>query len=362
MKVVSYTVDELATVLDLEYFQGSGEVPISPLRALAHYHNPRANKADRVLWCLFSDKSLLAYRLLLPSTLSDGKSTIKMAWNSCLWVHPKHRGKGYGKQLTNLALEEWDNKIMSVNSAPSALSLYSNMKGCRKMYHNQGIRYFFTSELASILPKKKPGLKGFSFLIKPIDFAINLVAKMGKKEQVLTQNYSWVKKLSVKDLDFIQQFNEDNLQKIGAVELNWFVDYPWVIESTKKNPYADRYHFSLQYPVYEHYFIKVEEAGKLAGIALLKNKDKHFTVHYVWAQESVLDTVAQSILSVIENKHAKTLSIYHNGLVNCMEQLRVSCLFKRATVQKFMAHSGIPNLEKGYKECFQYGDGDSMFT
>jgi len=362
MKVVSYTVGELATLLDQECFQGSGEIPISPLRAQAHFYNPRADKSDRVLWCLFSDGTLLAYRLLLPSTLSDGKTTIKMAWNSCLWVHPNHRGKGYGKQLANLALEEWDKKLMFVNAAPASMSLYSNLEGCREMYCNEGIRYFFTSELATILPKKKPVLDGFSFLIKPFDFAINLIAKMGKKEQTLTQNYSWVRKLSAKDLDFIQQFNEDSLHKIGAAELKWFVDYPWVIESTKKNPYTERYHFSLQYPVYENYFIKIEEAGKLAAIALLKNKDMHFTVHYVWAQVSSLDKVAQSIISVIENKQAKTLSIYHNGLIKAMENLRVSCLYKRDTVQKFMAYSGIPNLENGDKECFQYGDGDSVFT
>ena len=363
MKVISYTVAELPTVLDQKYFQGSGHVPIGPLRAQAQHHNPRADESDRVLWCILSEEEeLIAYRLILPGTIYNGDTPMKMAWYSCLWVNPNHRGKGHGKQLTNLALEEWDNKIVFVNAAPASLSLYSNIDGCRVLYKNQGMRYFFTSELATILPIKKPILRHFAFLIKPLDFIINSIAKGSIQEKDSITNYTIIEKLSTEDDAFIKQFGQDNLSKISKVELDWLVDYPWVIESSVDNPYTSRYHFSTQYPVYKNYFIKIVEAEKTSAIVLLKNKEGHFTVHYIWATDKSLTAVAKSILDIISDKRPKTLSIYHQGLIAEMNKLKTGHLFKKETTQFFMAYDGIPNWEVGKEDIFQYGDGDTVFT
>ena len=363
MKVVSFTVGELPDVLGMDYFQGTGEVPISPLRAQAHFHNPRAEKSDRVLWCLLSEGQLLAYRLLLPSTLSDGKKRVKMAWNSCLWVDPSHRGKGYGKKLSRLAMEEWDNKLMFVNSVSASVALYSRIENCREVYRNIGIRYYFTSELARLIPLKKPVLAPFSFLLKPIDFLLNTVARLKNNTSHTNEGiYKIIENLSADDISFITSSDQDNLPKIGAAELSWMEAHPWVIESGDPNPYADRYHFSIQYPVFKNYFIKLEESGETTAIVLLKNKESHFAVHYVWANPEALQGVAKSILSVIANRHPKTLSIYHDGLRQAMATLNVGYLFKKDTEQKFMAFSGIPMLEHSGRDCFQYGDGDTVFT
>lgn len=363
MKVISYTVGELPAVLDQKYFQGNGQVPIGPLRAKAQHHNPRADKADRVLWCILSEEEeLIAYRLILPGTIYNDDTPMKMAWYSCLWVNPGYRGKGYGKQLTNLALEEWENKIVFVNAAPASLSLYSNIDGCRVMYRNQGMRYYFTSELATILPIKKPVLSNFTFLFKPVDFIINTFASLSRKAKDLSVHYKLVEKLSSEDDAFIKQFDRDSLSKIRKQELDWLVDYPWVIESNDENSYAVRYHFSTQYPVYKNYFIKIEETGKTSAIVLLKNKEHHFTVHYVWAKEQALSDVAKSILDIIKDKEPKTLSIYHLGLISEMDKLKPRCLYKKDTTQVFMAYDGIPNWEFDKVNAFQYGDGDTVFT
>ena len=363
MKVITYTVGELPTVLDQKYFQGSGQVPISPLRAQAQHHNPRADASDKVLWCILSeDELLVAYRLILPGTLYNGDATMKVAWYSCLWVHPNHRGNGYGKQLTNLALEEWDNKIVFVNAAPASLSLYSNIKGSRVMYKNQGMRYYFTSELATILPIKKPALTNFAFLIKPVDFVINFFARVSKPSSDSKIKYTLMEKLSDEDNAFIKRFDQHNLSKIRKKELDWLVDYPWVIESTQEDAYATRYHFSTQYPVYKNYFIKIEEDENTSAIVLLKNKEHHFAVHYLWAERKALSEVALAILDIIRDKRPKTLSIYDEGLIAEMNKLNTGHLFKKDTIQLFMAYEGIPNWEEGQKGIFQYGDGDTVFT
>lgn len=363
MKVISYTVGELPTVLEQKYFQGNGQVPISPLRAQAQHHNPRAEVSDKVLWCILSeDEVLVAYRLILPGTLYRGDTQMKMAWYSCLWVHPDHRGKGYGKQLTHLALEDWDNKIVFVNAAPASLSLYSNIKGCRVMYNNKGLRFYFTSELATLLPIKKPVFANFTFLLKPIDAVLNTFVGLSKKKGEVQVEYTLVDKLTDEDDAFIQGIDQRNFSRIRKTELDWLVDYPWVIESSADNPFTSRYHFSTQYPVYKNYFIKIEEAGETSAIVLLKNKEHHFTVHYLWAVDAALSNVALAILDIIRDKRPKTLSIYHAGLIAEMKKLNMGHLFKKDTTQLFMAYEGIPNWEDGQEDIFQYGDGDTVFT
>ncbi len=363
MKVISYTVAELPTVLDEKYFQGTGQVPIGPLRAQAQHHNPRAEPSDRVLWCILSsEEKLVAYRLIVPGTLYHKEKVLKMAWYSCLWVDPSHRGKGYGKQLTNLALEEWKYKIAFVNASPASLSLYSNIDGCRIMYKNKGTRYYFTSELATILPIKKPVLGKFTFLIKPVDFIINSLTGLTRKAKDVAVDYKIIERLSDEEEAFIKQFDQENLSKRRKTEMNWLVDYPWVIESSAQNPYTTRYHFSTQYPTYKNYFIKIEETGKTSAIVLLKNKQSHFTVHYIWSTDQALANVARAILSIIKDKEPKTLSIFQQGLIVEMNKLKTGHLFKKETTQLFMAYEGIPNWETSKNNIFQYGDGDTVFT
>jgi len=362
MKIDSYTVADLPTILEREPFCDGGEIPISPLRAQAQFHNPRAEKTDVVLWCMFEADELIAYRLVFPDHLYLNGEVHKIAWLSCLWVDPVHRGKGFGKQLTRLALTAWRNKIAFVNAAPASLSLYSNMVGCNVLYENIGMRYYFSSDLATVLPIKHKVFKSVDFLLKPIDQIMNSFLSYNYDKGGNNASYTLLDRITDEAAKFIDKQDKLNLMKRGKREFDWLVDHPWVIESSEENPLVERYHFSLQHPVYQDYYIQVKDGGEVMGLLLLKNKNQHFTVHYVWAEESGLEHLAHAVLSVLTDHKPKSLSVYDEDLVLTLEKISFRYLHKKVTRQTFMAYSGVPKASRDRVGLLQYGDGDTVFT
>lgn len=362
MKVVVYSVKDLPEVLQQEPFVSGGQIPISPLRAQAHFHNPRADKSDMVLWCMFDKEKLIAYRLVLPGSLNIDGAAFKMTWLSCLWVDKDHRGKGYGKKLTRLALAHWKNRIAFANAAPASLSLYSNMDGCDVLFDNVGMRYYFSSELATILPTKFSLFKSVDFLLKPIDSVVNSLLRFNNIEDEKRVDFELLEKISEETGAFISKHNSENLSQWGKQDFDWLIEHPWVIESSEPNPDVERYHFSIQHPVYRDYYIQVKDGDKIIGLVLLKNKNNHFTVHYIWGEKPGKEKLAHSILYIMSKHRPKTLSIYDEELIQILDNISFKYLYKKITRQRFMAYSGIPTVNTQNKNLFQYGDADSVFT
>ena len=99
---------ELAGFVESETFQQLEIVPVTPGRVKSYLNNPAAKPDDVVLYLVFKNKKLVAFRSLFAGVVFNGKEQIRFAWCSGNWVHPDFRRKGFAQLLLNFYFSNSD--------------------------------------------------------------------------------------------------------------------------------------------------------------------------------------------------------------------------------------------------------------
>lgn len=343
---------DLSDFCQSEVFANLNEKPISHERIASYVNNPNALENDYVLYLLTIGTELVAYRSLLPDNL-EGSSNQHFAWLSGNYVNPKHRRKGYSKQLLQAAMKDWDNKLMYTNYAPESHALYQSTGKFKIISQRQG-KTFYLFTKPSILLKERSS-KFIRFFLPLADIGIRLFANMklwfsntkAPKEKVQVDK--------TPSADFMQAF--DHRPMLGftrkSEELNWILNYPWVKEGNNKQNYFFSHHANQM----AYYFIHFKENIDL-GWAILHERDGMLKVPYYQVTDNKLHAFSQFIVHWASQHKIQQLRIFDSGLAKSISAQRHPFLHSKPTIQNVYASWDFALNELQFSD----GDGDYIFT
>ncbi len=355
MEIKRFKVKELSELIHSDWYKKSEHLPISPERVISQIHNPFAHSDDEVLYLLLIDNILVAYRLVLPSYIG----TQKMAWLSCVWVHPNHRRKGYGVKLTKLALEFWDNKMMGTNFAPSSRAMYQDKLQFSISTILEGNRYYTQFYFSELFPKKRPILKWLKPIFSVIDYVGNQFLKR-KKKIVLNENVS-IQRLEFIDkesLEFIAPFQNKEQSPKTKEEWDWIVKYPWVIKGSQNN-ISKRYHFSNRSTQFDFHLYKIFKNKNLIGCIWITVHDNFLKTPYLYFEKENAKYIQNTILKIAQENKVKAITTFDANLNEVMAQEKKYFYHQKSIKRYFLSSK---DLKISNKRLFIEGDGDSIFT
>lgn len=349
----------------LEEFVSSGEykkydfLPITRHRAVSHGKNPKADDHQTLLILAFEDDQLAGYLGCLPDEfLTEGGETIAYAWLSTLFVSNRFRGKRIAQNLLNKAFDEYQGNIAITEFTKEAESLYNKTGVFRYIQPKQGERYYFRTDLAQVIPAKKPYSKPLQPVFRLADLVINAGISLknffkGKPDF----RFEILDTIDEESRLFMKHFKSNR----STGDINRMIDNPWVLEG--RTP-EEAYLFSSYSRQFRYYWIKIfNENNELEICSLLLLRDRHLKIPYVFSASSTDRFVDFLSYFIIKNK-VITLTSYQTAVNSRMSTVKgFPAIHQRKIERRYMFHQNlISNLPEYFDPGFQDGDGDCMMT
>ncbi|MFK8101812.1 MAG: hypothetical protein AB8G15_04790 [Saprospiraceae bacterium] len=365
MQIHEFKLKELKGLLTSAAFQQTHSFPITPLRALSQYHNPRA-KPEAIVLLVATDKTgdVISYVGCLPDHLAQDQS-IPVAWNSCWWRHPE-KGKRIALPLLLRAIQLWEGRMLFDDLPAHSTTILEKMGGFsfRKIV---GLRCFLAFKFHKILPQKKASLVPFTGLLRGVDFLLNASWYRAKKtwwrrsRKQESLRIESVTKIDEPTGSWITAHATQELIGRNRATLNWILAYPWLSTQPKDKEIAARYYFSSVATVFKNLVYKLWKGEKLVAVLFFTNRDHQLKLPYVYFEKEVLPLVVDSILEILIEQQAESFVCFQKEICECMTKMKTLFYYQKEIEKTF----GIAeSLEKYLVETpvIQDGDGDWVFT
>ena len=343
------------------------DISLTSIRALSQYHNPRADKDDvSLIVCTTDDGNLAGYIGILPEKFYDGT---KAGWLSCWWVD-KDYGKKAGITLFLMAIKHWNHHFIITDFTPQIKEIVSKTGLFQFTPTTKGIRGYLRFNLSVIIPHKIPALKNTRSLLKGFDTILNLFIDLRLnyfKNRINPNSYTveQINHFNENDDEFINDHNQTEYFKKSASDVNWILKYPWVIEKAEASPEiiteSGAYYFSTIADRFKYINLKIIKTGKTIGLIMMRERDRQFTIPYIFADNSELPGISSIILRFLIEQKATTITIFNSNLRESIIALNPPFLTTRTINKDFSICKEISTLVNSEK-VLQDGDGDFVFT
>src|SRR5690606_38794750 len=110
----------------------------------------------------------------MPDRIYFGELEYKIGWYSCVWVDPSKRGKGIAKELVNVSLKDWQNRIVLGDPVKESKALYLQTGMFTDLVRQTGLRGYLKFSSAESLARKHPLFKKLTPLLKVLDGLLNI--------------------------------------------------------------------------------------------------------------------------------------------------------------------------------------------
>lgn len=365
MKILSYYLSDLESLLESDINLESKLYPISKHRVISQIHNPRADNNDLVLIVLKKNNSIIGYRGILPDYIYIDSSPIKIGWLSTWWVDPKYRGQGIGKDLLIAAYEAYGGFVASSAST----------KAAKRVYHSdEKFEYPVTLTGCKFILKKLPVLVPDNYrrykrwLNNGIIWVQNYIHQQQYQnwydQKILGGDQIHSEVLSYIDNEaeeFVQHLGREDLSRRRGEEFNWVKEYPWVLSSPLSDMAARKYYFSSVSARYELFFYKLYKKTELIGFIVLKLRNSELSVPYAYFQNEYITEICHFLLKFCYRGRVSSLTIFYDRVVT--EMCKFKNLFQgwEKVNNEFITSKVLKKvgLSKG---MFHPGDGDNIFT
>ncbi|MCB0687990.1 MAG: GNAT family N-acetyltransferase, partial [Saprospiraceae bacterium] len=263
IRLQPYNRTQLRALIDAPAFSELPFLPISYHRAISHIHNPRADQDDTLLIIAYDDQKMVGYLGILPDWIFDQSGNkSKCGWLSCMWIDPNCRGKGISKKLVAHALESWNQKILVTEFTGPAKGLYDKSGAFKDLQINEGIRLYIRADLSKLLPPKSQYFKKLKPFWQVIDLLFNKVFDIRFSFIHLPKpNWQYVSDIDQELNNFISGQQENQIFIRQREELNWILNYPWII-SSNEDAMSQKYYFKTVAKTFEQKAIKLENESK----------------------------------------------------------------------------------------------------
>lgn len=343
-------------------FKEAESIAISYHRAVSHINNPRAQDEDILMFIAYEDERMVGYLGAMPDDIyiENGES-FHFAWMSCLWIDPDQRGKKIAQQLVTTCLSAWNKHIILTEYTRPAKYLYQKLGVFETWPDLQGRRWYIKSDLSRILPPKKAIFKYLKPLLKVVDTVINTVLQI--KDLISKPNHN-ITELNeyTEDIElYIRQHLSSKGFRRDVEIIRWMLHYPWILKG-KITQDTVRYHFSSVAEQFISKAYKIENtAGKMCGIIVVTVRDGHLKVPFLY-YECLEDEVVKAIKAIIYLHHVKTMSLYHDVLIQHIQEHKIIHSPSKSISRNYLIAKEF--WEELYHQTFPLnaGDGDTAFT
>jgi GNAT superfamily N-acetyltransferase len=365
-EIKTYTASQLLEFINSEEFNHLENYPITRHRALSHINNPRGNETDKILYLALENGEIVGYRLLMVDTIIIDDKPEKIGWYSCVWVHPNKRGSGIAKKMVEISLSDWNNNIIFQGPVSASKNLYVSTNVFNEVFIT-GLRAYTRFDFNEVLSAKLPRLKPLSFVFITIDAFLNLFidAFSGSKQNInKNKHIQFVKEIDDEIEHFIKKHQQHNLFKRTKTELNWILNYPWILNSDTIDNVSANYHFSSIAKRFEFFNVKFfDNENQLAGFVMLQLLNKHLTVHTAYFESSQTKVIVELIYQLIKENKINSFSVYNKELVDYMSSNQNPFIFKKSLKRGFYYSKNFEHyFKKNPQLRFEAGDGDMIFT
>ncbi|BAP30323.1 GNAT family acetyltransferase [Chryseobacterium sp. StRB126] len=348
----------------LEDFVSSGEfrqydfLPITEHRALSHIQNPKATDEQTLLILAFFEGRLAGYLGCFPDHFVLDEKVIRYAWLSTLYVSGEFRGKKIAKRLLEKAMENYEGHIAITEFTIEAETLYNIIGAFEYIFPKRGKRFYFNTDLATIIPDKKPKTKVLKHFFSILDSTANSVISM---KNILIKkpdfHFEILDHIDEESTDFIAGFQS----RRNANEMNLSIKYPWVLKGERKD---EKYLFSSYAETFKYFWIKVyDHQNSLTTCSLLLLRDGYLKIPYLFSQSDMEYFIDFLSYFIVKNK-IKALTSYQQDLNKEIEHSKTfPKIYERDFERRYLFNKQlIQSLPEGFNPDYQDGDGDCMMT
>ena len=360
MDIRVYTLDELQSHIQNTFSNPEQVTPLSPLRLNSYLKNPRAEKTDPLLFELWQNERLIAYRTVLPDLLFDlqGNSR-RFAWLSGNWVDPEFRRKGLSTKLLQRAEALWDGSLIYTNYAPASKAVYDRTGQFPLLVKREGRRFYLRAATEELLGERL----GARELLRFGDLTVNQLRERGLKGfKPVDEQECKVERVSALNPvmeELILRMQESSLFRRSPEVFNWVLQHPWL---TEENRASLNYHFSYQANRFENILFKFTLPDLSIGFLWLLIHNRSMSAPYVFSDsDQIYPFMARTLTHQMIRSGCAHTTVRNLHLTNALMALKNSFLFIRPMPQQLFAHRKIINQIPGNMEI-QDGDGDVVFT
>jgi len=360
MDIRVYTLEELESHIEAVHSNPEQLSPLSPLRLQSYINNPRARQSDPVLFELWMNDKLVAYRSLLPDCYFDIQGNPQpFAWLSGNWVDPEFRRKGYSTLLLKEVETHWNGQLMYTNYAPASKAVYDRTGQFPILTKRDGRRFYLRAAAEDLLGDRLGGHE----LLRLGDRAVNLLLERKlKKFEAVQENVCQIEKVSSLDPgngELIKRMQEHSLFRRDPGVFKWILEHPWVTEEKKDSL---SYHFSYQSSRFENILLAFSLPDGSRGLLWLLLHNQALTVPYLFSESNLLYPVmARTVIQTMIAKNSAYATIRHRALAEQVAVHKSLFLSIRSMPQLIFAHKQILDQIPRDRDIHD-GDGDVVFT
>lgn len=364
-QIKTYTPPQLLEFINSEEFKHLDNYPITRHRALSHINNPRSSDTDKILYIAFENSKVVGYRLIMVDNIIINNTPEKIGWYSCVWVHPNKRGTGIAKKLVEISLTDWGNNIIFQGPVTESKNLYISTNIFNEVFIT-GLRAYIRFDINEVMNAKYPKLKPFSFLFKLSDNFFNVFIDLFsslKPNKPLSDNIEFVTDID-NELDiYIQKHQAKNLFKRSKSDLNWILQYPWILSSNTTDHISKNYYFSSIAKKFEFIIAKIyNSTNQIDGFVMLQIRNNHLTVELAYFEKNQVKVVVELIYYILKQHKINVISIYEKDLIEHMS-IANPFIFKKQLKRGFYYSKNFEHyFKKNPQLSFEAGDGDMIFT
>ena len=355
---------EIAAWINSVAFSQYKTIPISKLRAESYLHNPHAAEDDALVFLIFKEKQIIAFRTVFPDLLyaKDGH-TVKFAWLSGNWVHPDYRRKGLSTLLLNEVKKHWKGFLMYTNYAPASKKLYDNTGEFEPVTQFAGIRYFTKEGLQERIHSRWSFLKKLPIVSEFLTTTLKAIQSSKKEEKVKPTSQIELSPSGLYELEgFIQNKAESSLRR-NKSDFKWILNYPWADQSDEAKGDASRYPFSCWSQDFfsKPLLIQTEEVIYYPPLIWPVIKNSELKLTYCNYSQEQLPLIVEALLMLIKNQELRTLTIWDKKINAELQKHQHPFVFSKKQNQQVYAHK---NLMRSINEELKldFGDGDVVFV
>ncbi len=365
MEVTTIKVGELPDFVSGSLWQNLSPKPITSLRAISQFHNPRAKADDLALIIAHENNQLIVLAGMLPDYI-QGNPELPVCTNSCWWADTQ-KGRPLAVPLFLKAFAAYNQRMFMTDCTPHTIKILQKTNWFEFPEVNPGVRGFLKFSFSEIIPQKFPALQPFKPVFKVADTFMNFFLlpyynfwKSKFREQQPTT--TTVSELDDELYEFIESHSENEFVRRSGRDLEWILRFSWISQETESiDKEKIDYPFSHIVRSFEQYMLKISQQDRTVGLILISLRDGHMKVPYVYFEkENAVEVLGEIYLQALQ-KGVTTLTIFHPELARKMQAGRYPFIFKKKIKRLVAIPKSLTEFYHKYNHL-QDGDGDVAFT
>jgi GNAT superfamily N-acetyltransferase len=363
LEIKKYNRKDLEQYVNSQTFKDLRVIPISFHRAISQCNNPRALEDDILLFVAYEDDQIAGYLGALPDDyFTKDNAKVHLAWMSCLWVNPAHRGKKIAQKLIQSCFEAWEHRIILTEFTTEAGSLYQKINLFDPWLTLKGRRWYIQSDLAFILPPKHSIFHKLKPVLKVVDRSLNAIMNIRNFfGDNLKDSFEESTHLSEETISFLNYDHDSSGFQRSADELHWLIQFPWVLEGENEIE-TQRYHFTSYATQFccSTIHIKVSN-GNISGIMVYTVRNGHLKIPY-FTQTCPADLLTKTLLQIVKQNRVKTMTLYSKTLIDYLQKSKSIKSFSKDISRKYLISKTLSPIMPFHESTIYDGDGDCGFT